>query len=398
MDEAKVTLSNISSALTGIEQGSRPSSDPSRLFQITAEITSPPSYVVQMLLCGLAELDWNRGDKSAWEVNLEFKGVQFLLMDWKRTSWSISSYKATDSVRNIAEQLEKKIAAACSLLDDGLQKELRKQVDDGQFYIKNNLFQVRQPYEYFRETLKQKLTELDDAKARPLNWELDPKGDKPLVLSSGGGKVTPLSRLSEHINNTVRTERVVSHNACAMLAFFFSYTEFLFDVLFAFDEERNISYVDFRKLDWRERFKTTLPVSTDSELRGVYDRLLEMKRAVRDKVLHGYGDESALLVPFLGTGLIPMSFKVLEYNVSFSWIPIRQSDAADMVEACESFFDWVESNDRTWYALRFAEYGSDIPFDPDAVQRVREWMSSRDNFEAELAEQSARLDYLEDQY
>ena len=398
MDESAEILSKISLALTGIEQGSGPSSPTQCCYQIAPRLTNPPSYVVRMLLCGLTELECYSGDKSAWEVRLKFKGVQFLLSDWKRSSWSISAYSDTCDARNAATQLESKIASACSLLDSILQQELREEVESGQFYVKNSLLLVRKPYEYFRETLNEKLLELDEIRARPMNWEPDPARDKAITLPLSLGTVTSLSPISDHLNNEVRMKRAVSHNACAMLAFFFSYTEFLFDVLFAFDEARSMSYVDFRKLSWAERFKKTLPVSTDSTLRGIYNRLLATKRTIRDKVLHGHGDESTLLVPFGDIGLIPMTFSVLEDSVSFSWFPVQESGATAMLEVCESFDDWVASNDQAWYALRFAQYALDIPFEPEAVQRVRGWMSSRDDFEAELVAFSERVDYWENQY
>ena len=398
MGESEELLFKINSALTGIVQGSGPSSPTQRLYPIASRLTSPPSYLVRMLLCGLAKLNWYSGDKSSWEVPLEFKGVQFLLSDWKRSSWSIFSYSDTCDARNAAKQLESKIASACSLLDSVLHQELRGEVENGQFYLKNSLLLVRKPYEYFREALNEELLELDEIRARPINWNPDPERDKAMASSSGGVTVTLLSSVSDHFNNEIRVKRAVSHNACAMIAFFLSYTEFLFDVLFAFDEGRSMSYVDFRRLSWAERFKRTLPVSADSALREIYNRLLAMKRTVRDKVLHGYGDESTLLVPFGGIGLIPMTFSVLEDSVAFSWFPVQESDANEVLEVCESFDDWVESNDQSWYALRFAQYALNIPFEPSAVQRVRGWMSSRDDFEAELVALSERLDYRENQY
>jgi len=83
------------------------------------------------------------------------------------------------------------------------------------------------------------------------------------------------------------------YNGCAAVAFYFSAVEVLLDVFYAFGN-KDVDYETFKKgseWDWKKRFKHVLPVSTCGELASIYERLLKIKRNIRDRVLHGMGGE-----------------------------------------------------------------------------------------------------------
>ena len=377
--------SRIKQALYGIEQ--KTDSTPLRCeFPIRQGLQDPPTYIVEILLCEFLGFEWSIEDKSAWVVSLEYDGVNFTISDWKRSTWSIRSFDDTIETQNTAEAFENKLQAAGTILNRLLQPELRKRVDNSEFYIKNSFYPLRRQYEYFRQVLNDELT---DSSTSEIDGHL---------VSDDLTNSENAHWISSFIGRMIRSEQVVSHNACAMVAFFFSYTEFLFDVLFALDEDRSMSYADFRKLTWAERFKEVLPVSDDNTLNQIYDRILHIKRTTRDVVLHGFPDESALLVPFGGTGLIPVSYKTLTESRIFAWNPVGESDAHEMLEACQAFDDWLTSSDPAWYAYRYAESGFEIPFASKGVERVNSWMSSHDEFEEALRLEAECRDYLSEQY
>ena len=346
-----------------------------------SKLMDPPTYVVRILLCGVAGLEWSREDKAAWEVELDFRNVSFTVSDWKRSTWSIYCSKDNSQTRRVAEELQRKLASAGRLLNRLLRPELQSQVDGGEFYIKNSFRLVRRPYEHFRQILESELLKLEETR--------NPKDQITATTAS-----SPADRF----NRVIRLEEVVSHTASAMIAFFLSHTELLFDVLFAFEEDRGISYLEFRQLTWAERFKRVLPVSTDRGLSVLYNRLLAVKRTTRDMVFHGYGGEPALLVPSGNLGLIPVSYEVLKDSALFSWNPVGQSDAQEMLDSCQTFDDWVTSDDRAWYAYKYSESSFEIPFGSASVERVKNWMSSRDNFVKALEEEGIVQDYVMEQY
>ena len=381
MSRPTADQSKLARALTGITQGSVSTRLPPFSSPLMSKLMDPPTYVVQMLLCGVAGLEWSRGDKAAWEVGLDFKNVPFTVSDWRRSTWSIYCSKDTRETRRVAEELQRKLGSAGRLLNQMLRPEFANQVDGGEFYIKNSFRFVWRPYEHFRELLESELSKLEDTR--------NPE-DQAMAKTA--------SSLSDQLNTIIRMEEVVSHTASAMIAFFFSYTELLFDVLFAFADDRGISYLEFRQLTWAERFKRVLPVSTDRGLSVLYNRLLAVKRTTRDVVFHGYGGEPALLVPSGNFGLVPVSYEVLTDSVLFSWIPVGQSDAREMLDSCQTFDDWVESDDRAWYAYKYAESCFEIPFGSTSVQRVKSWMASRDDFLAALEEKGIVQDHLMEQY
>ena len=219
------------------------------------------------------------------------------------------------------------------------------------------------------------------------------KGD-----TDSGITITINKASTYYFNELIRLEEVISHNASAMIAFFFSYTELLFDVLFALDEGRGMTYSKFRQLDWAERFKKVLPVATERSLGSVYEQLLDIKRTNRNTLFHGFGGESALLVRLAPVGLIPVSYDVLKKSILFSWHPVEESNARMILENCQAFDEWVLRYDRAWYAYTYAASTFEIPFDSKQVKRINGWMSSRQEFLKALEEESQRLDYMLDQY
>jgi hypothetical protein len=116
---------------------------------------------------------------------------------------------------------------------------------------------------------------------------------------------TSSNEFVEKINQKLELERIASYNACAMIAFFFSYTDLIFDILFALSLHPTMSFQEFRLRSWRERFNIVLPMAQNRHLSQMYQQLLRMKQIWRDVPLHGFGGNAALLVPVPGLGLIP---------------------------------------------------------------------------------------------
>ena len=386
-------MSKLLQALTGIEQTSATTlSFPSRP-PVTRGLSDPPSYIVQLLLCGVAGLKWTKGDKSAWEVNVTFRGIEYHLSDWKRSTWSIYAYEDNNEVRNTAVKLQHKIASAGHLLNKALQPRFQKQVDDSDFFLKNSYPLVRRPYEYFRQVLEEQLAKLEELIHSPL-----PEEPSVINQNPNQGLITPMPALTSHLNKIIKAKMNVSHTASAMLVFFFSYTELLLDALFAFETNKEMSYFDFRKKSWADRFNKMLPNSTDKTLHSIYDRLLENKRTMRDVILHGFGSELALLVPYGNLGLVPVSYTNLVDGLMFSWNPIEESDAYDMLKTLQDFDDWVAGNDRIWYVHKYTEHCFEIPFNSREVERIKNWMVSREYFLQALEDENDRYELYSEDY
>ena len=277
-------------ALKGIKEDLSPTDLPELASPLMAKLTDPPTYIVQMLLCSIAGFKSSREDKATWAIEVEFEGVQFKVRDWKRSTWSICSTVDTPHIRETANALHRKLISAGSLMNQIMRPNLLQQVNNGQFYIKNSFSSARRPYEYFRDVLSAELLRLTETPNKPIAEEPNLETDQSTVpeeIKNSGIKITLDRAFTDYVNKLIQLEEVISHNASAMIAFFFSYTELLFDVLFAFEENRGITYLKFRQLDWAERFKTVLPVSTDHSLRSIYEQLLDIRRTTRNTLFHG---------------------------------------------------------------------------------------------------------------
>jgi hypothetical protein len=202
----------------------------------------------------------------------------------------------------------------------------------------------------------------------------------------------------EKFNQQLELERIASYNACAMIAFFFSYTDLIFDTLFALSLRSTMSFQEFRARSWRERFTLVLPVTQERQLSHMYQQLLRIKQTWRDVPLHGFGGNAALLVPVPGLGLIPTSFESTSTTVHFSHTPIREENARQVLALLSSFDAWLAENERTRYAVLYTQSGLEIPFSQVRVEEIRTWMSSPEAFKNALNNEKSYRQYLLDQY
>jgi hypothetical protein len=221
-----------------------------------------------------------------------------------------------------------------------LEPELKKQVVAKNFALQNSHDHVRSLYGYFRCQVEDALHDLEEVNAR------EPTSSDEYV---------------EKFNQQLELERIASYNACAMIAFFFSYTDLIFDTLFALSFHSTMSFQEFRELSWRERFLIVLPVTQEHHLSQMYQQLLRTKQIWRDVPLHGFGGNAALLVPVPGLGLVPTSFESISTTVHFSHTPIREENARQALELLSSFDAWLAENERTRYAVLYTQSGLEIP-------------------------------------
>jgi hypothetical protein len=206
------------------------------------------------------------------------------------------------------------------------------------------------------------------------------------------------NEFAEKYNQQLELERIASYNACAMIAFFFSYTDLIFDIIFAFSLHSTMSFQEFRARSWKERFLLVLPVAQDRSLSQMYRQLLHTKQMWRDVPLHGFGGHAALLVPVPGLGLIPTSFESISRTVHCSHIPVREQNAHQVLELLSSFDAWLAENEYTRYAVLYAQSGLEIPFSQKGVEAIRSWMSSPEAFQNALKNEKSYRQYLLDQY
>ncbi len=375
-------LSKVRAALTGIDEDHTPG-NVLEYFPLQSRLLMPPSYFVWMLLRLVGFRFYQRLDKSEWQVYIRYRGVQFCLLDSKTLWWSIEATSSTSQVhepeelQRIAERLRRRIEQACRRLDDVLEPELKRQVEAQNFALLNSFRHVHSLYDYFRSQVEDALAHLEEAKT---------------------STSTSSSEWGEHVNELLELERIASYNACAMIAFFFPYTDLIFDILFALYKYPEMSFHEFRNKSWRERFTFVLPLAQDRTLAQLYQQLLRIKQDWRDVPLHGFGGGDALLVPIPGIGLIPTSFEAISGSAHFSHTPMREEHARQALESLVSFDDWLHQHEQTIYVVLYAQSGLEIPFNLERLEKIRRWMTSPESFQQSLDGELRSREYLRDQY
>ena len=380
--EKRVDLTKVRRALTGVEEDQAPRSSFDQ-YSLLPHLYNPPSYFVYLLLRLVGFRSYRIEDKSEWQFYVRYKGTSFCILDWKTMIWSIegiatlSERQGIEEIRGKAESLRRRIETASRKLDEVLEPEFKKQVEAKNFALQNSYDHVRSLYDYFRDQVEDALSGLEKVNTR------EPTSSDEFV---------------ERINQKLELERIASYNACAMIAFFFSYADLIFDTLFALSLHPTMLFHEFRARSWRERFNIVLPIVQDRYLSQMYQQLLRMKQSWRDVPLHGFGGNAALLVPIPSLGLIPISFESISTTVQFSHTPIPEENARQALELLPSFDAWLAGNERTQYAVLYAQSGLEIPFSQGRVEEIRSWMSSPEAFENALNDEQRYRQYLLDQY
>jgi hypothetical protein len=243
--EKRMDLTRVHAALTGVEEDQAPEST-SGHYSLLSHLVTPPSYFVYLLLRTVGFRSYQMDDKSEWQFHVRYRGTAFCILDWKATAWSIEgketllSGQGNEEIQGKAESLRRRIENASRRLDDILEPELKKQVVAKNFALQNSYDHVRSLYDYFRGQVEDALNDLEEAIRR---------------------ETTSSDEFVEKFNQQLELERIASYNACAMIAFFFSYTDLIFDTLFALSLHSTMSFQEFRALSWRERFLIVLPVA-----------------------------------------------------------------------------------------------------------------------------------------
>lgn len=344
-------------------------------------LVKPPSYIVLLLMCQMLCFPRYRyKDKSAWKINIRYRGRKLRISAWERGCWSIDAPEDSPIDRQAAMHLKLKIQKAWRILDEALVPELQRCVDEENFSVHNAYGEIRTLYLHFRSQVERMLSQEEkifEARVRSTS----PKG----VLS--------LNTRFEMIN----TRNILERNMYATIAFFFSYTDSLFEILFAFKSPRTMTFRQFLTLSWGNRFSKVFPVDTDDRIAEINKELLDIKRHYRDALLHGSMRRASLLVPLETLwAVIPVDFDPRKRRIRVSWPPFPEVSARQVLDVFLTFDRWIENDQHMQYVLLYAESGLPIPFQQERVDKIRGWMSSREAFEEVLENERANYDLYKD--
>jgi len=365
---------------------------------LLTSLNDPPSYAVRILLCSIVGIaDLGPEEKTAWQVQICFGGRVFRIRDWKRSSWSIDGDETTNESMKIAGVLAKKIRSAGRYLDKGLSMALRVHLEQENYYLENSYYKVHSLYEHFKKEVK-RVRKRKEHFGQRIHHQKSYAKAKAISSTTQETWRVMSGGLATLLNKSIKLDKDIIHNASAMVVFFFSYTEVLFEVLYVFRDGHPLKFKEFQRLSWKEKFKYVLPVTTDKELAEIYRDLLAIKRTFRDVLVHGFADDTSVLVPFKWAGLIPISYEIRSKSIAASWIAYSDEPVVRALSCFERFERWLLQHELSQYAILYAESGFEIPLEKGRISEIKKRMTSPKDFKEYLMNEAMARDYWSEQY
>jgi hypothetical protein len=342
-------------------------------------ISDPSTSLVELLFRG-GGFSCFKPDKGVWQFYVKYRDREFQIRDWKGVSWTIDTLNLSDL--KAAYSLKGAVVAGCYSLKNRLDTRIRQQVKIDNFYMKNSYPEIRRLYDFSRGRLEKSL------RKKKVSTKSKEISRTPTKSRASKTEIPVTRNLEFEIAwaKAIRRFGDISHNAAAMVIFYYSFVEMLLDILFAFKTNRGMNYQSFHELTFDERFKHVLPVS-ERPLNKLYEDLIAIKRSVRDPIVHGFNSEQTLSVMVKDIGLIPVSSRPNNFLETY-FFPIKEASARKILEVFTSFDKWTTKTRCTQYAVIYGKQGALIPFGGNWLSELRSRMDelSPSDFALSLAQ------------
>ncbi len=366
--------SKISLILKDFKSFNPKSTDLSEFVNISIGNYNPPSYIVEVLLCGINKFkNYGREEKVLWHTYFNYKNCLFVIRDWKGSSWALEVEKRDEKTIKLAEEIKKNIIKASELLNNLLIKELTVIKNRGDFYLNNVYHKLFPIYEFYKKKIYE-IIKSYDKKTKKLN----PKN------------------LSDILNPIIERQKEIANYSFSLLLSFFSLTEFLFDVIYIFKKSGE-GFFDFKELDWKKRFKVTFDLK-DKEIKDFYEKFIAIRKKYRNPLTHGLTNEASLLVKWPSIGLVPISYKYLLNEICYDLFNVREEDALSIINKFDSFLKFIKKKKPYNFYMMYIKYGFPIPAVKKDISQIKKEMTTITNFKSYLdgkAEHETMIDNLE---
>lgn len=277
----------------------------------------PAPYLIYFLLVDLLGFkDLGRFEKLAWSIPIDFEGKAFLI-EHRKFGAGVFAQNEQDfeSARRIALLVRKGVRCARPYF----KWKAEQAVHDSKFNVVNNAGALFGRYRYLK------------GQYQKANAEAERRKDEVITKSFKGGTsyTRPYYRLIEEARWL----------AIAAVEAFFSWTEHIF-VLMAILKGSITTGAEFAAAsgaEWSIKFKHAIEIS-DPEMKTHFDRLLELRRQVRNFVSHGaFGKNGETLYFHSSAGAVPVLLDVTEQRPKFFLREGLQFDPSHALEVMETF-------------------------------------------------------------
>jgi hypothetical protein len=326
---------------------------------------NPPSYVVQILLLGvLGFRNCGRMDKVLWHTYFQYKKYPFMIRDYKFGSWTIKGIQNNKKMLQLAKEILNKIIKASKVLDKVLYKELKDEIEKGNFYLNNVYHKLSSIYTFYEKKVLETIKEYE---------EFDKKK-----------KITKNFDSMKYLSAKLTYEKTISNYSFALIQTFFSLLEFLLNGIYVF-KQPNEKFFEFRKEHWDSKFKLCFPVSNNKKIKELYDKLLRIKRTYRNPLAHGLiNDKVNILVPLSHVGLVPISYEYLSDKIYYGLVELEKDDVLRIINIFKEFLEFIEHEEPYRFYTLYFDYGFSIPMSTKEISEIKKEMTTYKNFKEYL--------------
>lgn len=320
------------------------------------EGVDPPGYMMKMVLrYFLGRRLPIGGDKSEWILPLFYEDCYFYIQDWKRYKWMIFGDKHT---KETAKKMLKKLKSAITILNKSVKEEARKHFEVDDFFLQNNYYKTKALYEFYSSKTSLLITERENGKSILINSNND----------FGNKKETA---------GYYQFDFSLQYNFITTTVYFFALTEVLLDVCFALGERNKLTYKQFRKLNWKERFKQYFDLKK-TNINNIYNDLNYTRRYYRNYPIHA---KPEFFFPFGEFGLIPSDFEDLYKPHMLEFIQFAPKEAKKRLKLYERTLKLFNKQGVKGYAKLFAESNLPIPILTQEASKWKTLMNSKTAFQ-----------------
>lgn len=329
----------------------------------------PPSYMIKMALEILYGGRLPSGyDKSAWQIPILFHNNNWLISDWKNSTWSINTRIGT---KKEAEILFRKFELTSKILDKYVRSQAKKQFENENISLNNRFEKSLQILKHFIQKLQKSVQDF--------------KSNEYQSLEVG----ETLSKAFNRIRWEARQE--VEIYTITTSIFFFSHTEVIFDACFSLTDRKGLKYKEFRALEWSDKFKFFIAPSSDSKINSLFSDLLGIKKYYRNIPVHSSPE---FLFPLENYGLLVASYENLylphmEYSITFD-----VSEGERILNTITNCLSLLMTHENTMFGYLYAESGTTIHIKKEFVEQLKIHMTSLNEFTKELKRRAAYQDAI----
>jgi hypothetical protein len=337
--------------------------------------TQPTGYLLQLALEAVIGKKLPSRDKKLWVAILVFKDRIWQLSDWKGASWTLDGPPDSEADRIV---LVRKLTKAAGIAERKIDAESEGMVQTGQFAIVNQFIRIGTYYHYLRNDAEKLLT---------LKVGEEPSKIISTGQTEGGGTIVveEVTAMNNFMANWQRAEA----SAVGAIIFFFGLMEVLFDACFAFGDRQGLTFQEFRRKEWKERFKLVMDIKK-LEASKIYNDLLGVQVRYRHVFTHAL---PTIVVPHPQLGWISAETRQLHEPRMQQLFTFNSEEIRTTFRLFDQAIQLFEGNEKTWAAARFVSSPLPIPLDPVKIAALVKHAGSREDFEKEIDRRIEWLDY-----